>query len=58
LDRREAPEIGTKPSEFSQLSDCDLAPLVEYFKILDRWNKEGQGQQDHSSDSETFEVTA
>jgi hypothetical protein len=44
-DRREAPEIIDEPLQFSQLPDSELAPLVEFFKILDRWDKEAHGSQ-------------
>ena len=31
---------------FTQIPDEDLAPLIEFFRILDRWDREGQNDTD------------
>ncbi len=44
LSRREAPDVVAPSPRWSALlgmSDSELSPLIEYIKILDRWDKRG-----------------
>ena len=46
LIRREAPRVdqgGFRPSMPLELRDSDLAPLIEFIRILDRWDREAHG---------------
>jgi len=46
--RREALGSTSSSSDWSELlgmSDAELSPLIEYIKLLDRWDKEAHGKQ-------------
>jgi hypothetical protein len=41
--RREAPQCEHVGSVLPELSDAELAPLIQFIKILDRWDWEAHG---------------
>jgi hypothetical protein len=44
--RREAPRVdpeGLRALRLADLSDSELAPLIEFFRLLDRWDREAHG---------------
>lgn len=46
LPRREAPGSNVPSSDLTallELPDSEFAPLIEYIKILDRWDREAHG---------------
>jgi len=43
--RREAPEFNCTDLFLSDRSESELAPLIEFIKILDRWDREAHGSE-------------